>query len=51
MNENEYEQKDKRWLRDADGWYWITELYQNGKRIGLTGNYYDLDEREAERPE
>jgi hypothetical protein len=35
--------KDIEWLEDESGWYWIaTEIDNNGKQIGRTGNYYEL---------
>lgn len=35
--------KNVKWRRDDYGDYWIAELYdKDGKRLGLTGNYYDL---------
>lgn len=33
-----------RWLKDEFGDYWVADLLHNGKRIGITGSYYSLDE-------
>ena len=33
-----------RWLRDEWGDYWVADLFCNGKRFGLTGSYYSLNE-------
>jgi hypothetical protein len=29
--------------RDDSKWYWTADLYNGKKRIGITGNYYDVD--------
>lgn len=31
------------WLRDDCGEYWIADLFQAGKKIGVTGSYYSVD--------
>ena len=33
-----------RWCKDELGDYWVADLLENGKKIGVTGNYYDIDE-------
>lgn len=39
-----------RWREDEFGWYWVADLLdERGKKIGVTGNYYELDER-LDRP-
>jgi len=32
--------RNVQWLKDEDGWYWKADLYKDGLRIGVTGNYY-----------
>ena len=36
--------KNVRWLKDEWGDYWVAELFQDGKRVGLTSSYYSLNE-------
>ena len=36
--------KNIEWFRNNDGDYWRGELWEDDKRIGLTGTYYDLGE-------
>lgn len=47
----EYETKNKIYKRDEYGWYWLADLSQCGKNIGVIGNYYELNERLASPPE
>lgn len=38
-----------RWLKDKFGDYWVADLLHNGKRIGITGSYYSLNEEGTAR--
>jgi hypothetical protein len=33
----------KTWYQDDLGPYWIADLLCNGKKMGVTGNFYDRD--------
>ena len=33
------------WKQGDLGWYWVADLHEDGKQIGITGNYYDIEER------
>ena len=37
------------WPDDGHGPYWTADLHRDGKKIGVTGNYYDVDES-GQRP-
>lgn len=37
------------WRKDNCGDYWTADLFRDGKRIGVTGNYYDVG-RSGQRP-
>lgn len=36
--------KNLTWHTDDLGPYWRADLYENGKKVGITGSYYNVDE-------
>jgi len=43
--------RNVRWVRDNLGWYWFGELFKDTNKIGIIGNYYDVEERLSTLPE
>lgn len=37
------------WRKDDCGDYWTADLFRDGKKMGLTGNYYDVG-KDGQRP-
>ena len=49
MKADHYEVKNTRWKKDEDGWYWVADLYLNGKFMGTIGNYGAIHERQKKK--